>query len=163
VRKPDPFVDTGLLMFRMAKSQKFSIRPGTLVVVDETAGLLRVASPDEPVRSFRVPANARVEGACIGWRQDQPLQPVVVESHAPAHMTKAQLAHRIEKHLPAIETAIATSQELERRERAEAEDRSGLAVVKGPHLDHRGLLRRLHDDLRELLRRLHWDARRDDG
>jgi hypothetical protein len=78
-------------------------------------------------------------------------------------MTKAQLAKRIEKHLPALETAIATSQELERRERAEALDTSGLSVVKGPHLDHRSLLRRLQDDLRELLRRLHWDARRGDG
>jgi hypothetical protein len=163
MRKPDPFVDTGLLAFRMARSQKFSIRPGTLVTIDEQADLLRIASPDEPVRSFRVPAGAQVEGGCIAWRQDQPLQPVEIETPAPSHMTKVQLAKRIEKHLPAIETAIATSQELERRERAEAEDRIGLAVVKGPHLDHRGLLRRLHDDLRELLRRLHWDARRGDG
>jgi hypothetical protein len=78
-------------------------------------------------------------------------------------MTKGQLAQRIEKHLPALDTAITTSQELERRERIEALDESGLAVVKGPHLDHRGILRRLQDDLRELLRRLHWDARRRGG
>jgi asparagine synthetase B (glutamine-hydrolysing) len=163
MRKPDPFSDIGLLSFRMAKSQQFSIRPGTLVTVDEKAGLLRIASPDEPVRSFRVPANARVEGACICWRQDEPLQHVECEMPAPSHMTKGQLAQRIEKHLPALDTAITTSQELERRERIEALDESGLAVVKGPHLDHRGILRRLQDDLRELLRRLHWDAQRRDG
>jgi hypothetical protein len=163
MRNPDPFTDTGLMAFRMVKSQRFSIRPGTLVTIDENDGVLRIASPDEPVRSFSVPANAQVEGGSIAWKQDQPLQQVEIEMPSPSHMTKEQLAHRIEKHLPALETAITTSQELEHRERAEALDKSGLAVVKGPHLEHRGLLRRLQDDLRELLRRLHWEARRTDG
>lgn len=161
--KPDPFTDTGLMTFRMVKSQRFSIRPGTLVTIDGKDGVLRIASPDEPVRSFRVPATAQVEGGSIAWKQDQPLQPVEIEMPPPSYMTKAQLAHRIEKQLPALETAITTSQELERRERAETLEQSGLAVAKGPRLEHRGLLRRLQDDLRELLRRIRLEARRGDG
>ena len=115
------------------------------------------------MRSFIVPANATAEGACIAWTQDEPLRPVECEMPGPSYMTKAQLAQRIAKHLPAIESAITTSQELERRERAEAQDKSGLSVVKGPHLEHRCLLRRLRDDLGELLRRLRREARRIDG
>ena len=159
MRKPDPFTDTGLIQFPMPRGQASSIKPGALVTIEEKTGRLRLATPDEPVRTFKVPEGANVEGAYIAWRQDQPIKPLDHHLLKPAELSKFQLARRIEHHMPAIETSIGDSRELERRDRIEAKDESGLAFIRGPRHDHRGILRRLQEDLTELVRRLRAESR----
>lgn len=156
MRKYDPFADTGILIFRMSQAQKFSIKPGSLVTVEDGTHI-RLAHPDEPVRTFTVPANASVEASSIGWKQDEPIKPVDQQLLEPSRMDKFQLAKRIEHHVPAIETACEDSRELERRELREAQDTR--TFVRGPRLDHRKLLCRLRDDVRELINRLARESR----
>lgn len=156
MRKYDPFNDTGILIFRMSPAQKFSIRPGSLVTVEDGTHI-RLAHPDEPVRTFIVPDNASTEASSIGWKQDEPIKPTDQQSLEPCQMDKFQLAKRIEHHVPAIEVACEDSRELERRELIEAQD--PLTFKKGPRLDHRKLLRRLRDDLSELVQRLARESR----
>lgn len=153
-RKLDPLKDVGIMCFRMSRGQRYSIKAGTLVVLDDRSGTLRLSAPDEPVRSFRVPEGAKVEGHCILWKQESPLTPF--ENHMAEHgeLTTFNLAERIGRHMPAIERAIDHSAALERREREDSGDATGVAFVRGPHLEHRSVLRRLHDDLKELLHRV---------